>query len=442
MSSKPEAKYLTLRADGSYLFKRRVPPDLRKHPIFLNREWYSKNLGHVSLTKARLARDAILLQFRQMNLDDTHATYVTQITQELQQFIAGNTHMPEHEAWELFRSMEADKITDRAIADYGHTPKGHPVQLSDNQQAQLDVLAGRESKQKMGLKHTSEQLIASRKKVGGKGASESALNKMSEAVTWFLASIKKKDIQLVDITYTMVSQALENSGRKGNTKMGYSYGLAQCWKYAKKRSIGPREMISPFEGHEISKDDADNNDLYTKAELYQLYLASTGELRQLIHMGATTGARLEEILTAELHLKTLLYDKPAWYICFKTKGKNEAAKRIVPVHESIDIDSYAPFTVKRATLQSQFVRLRTSLLGKRIEPLTGKVRRLTFHSFRTSIETELRRRPGFDRMASDAMMGRKQTQASAGSAASYLQSPYELKAIAGIVELIEWKPTP
>jgi hypothetical protein len=453
---KVDTKYLILRSNG-YTMSYRYPKKLLAYPQFqTGSPFFTKKLDTDSLTRARLARDIILARFNSVLLGDGYEAWKETIDYQAKQFISGNIHIEHYkgeadkkyeadevdeadEARYLYRSMATEQILDSAIksSGYKNDDSGRPHTITPTQQIQLDILAGRIPKKHSGLLHISKLAMAEKKR---KGRSDATLIKIKSAVRWLLLAINKSDIQLTELSRRMIKTALDETDVSGNTKAGHIVGLRAVWSYAVDHELISDDIKNPTVGHKNSLLDQQSHDPYTQEEIYQLWNAATGELRQLIHIAATSGARISELYSIELENTSKEYNKPTWAIMQKSAGKNESARRVIPVHHSIDIDKYKPYQEKLAALTYQFGKLVDRELGIRKVDRTERIRKLTFHSIRTSVIDTLHKADNANHLAIDAMVGHKQTQAKIGSAFTYLHSASNRQAVDRAVQSIVWNP--
>lgn len=117
------------------------------------------------------------------------------------------------------------------------------------------------------------------------------------------------------------------------------------WKWATRYDAGWRvefkDKADPFKGHELPKGGGretagEKREAYTVAELEKLHKAAQDAgnmpLADLILLGAFTGCRIEQL--CQLKVEHIIKEDGITSFNF-LKGKNESARRIVPVHPSI-----------------------------------------------------------------------------------------------------------
>ena len=123
-------------------------------------------------------------------------------------------------------------------------------------------------------------------------------------------------------------------------------------------------------------------------EVKELYAAADANLKTIIHAAFVTGARVGELLTCEVKTPSTV-DFKCFILKFKDKGKNEHSTRVVPVHSSLSLDEGFGFKMSARTLSRDFKMLVDSVIINKKHELNGKDRKLSFHSFRSTLITEL-----------------------------------------------------
>ncbi|AUZ84172.1 tyrosine-type recombinase/integrase [Methylophaga nitratireducenticrescens] len=220
------------------------------------------------------------------------------------------------------------------------------------------------------------------------GKSKKTISKIKRGVDWYLEHIIQDDIEITLIDYDQVREFINAdliAGVAGSTLKGHLYGLRQIWNRAKQSRIVSGE--SPFHEHTI-RVESKSYSPYTYHEIYELYNNAKGELKTLIHAAATTGARADELLTAEVKTPST-FNHPCWFIKLKQKGKTKQSTRVVPVHHSMDLSDGFQFKMKYKTAQTQMKELQENVFGTLMDELTEEPRKLTLHSLRSTVITEL-----------------------------------------------------
>lgn len=272
-----------------------------------------------------------------------------------------------------------------------------------------------------------------------RGKAPKTINKIRRAVDWFIEGIIQDDIDIDRIDYEQVrefiNQGLED-GVAGSTIKGHLYGLRQVWKRAKQSRIVTGD--NPFEGHYVPLNTTSYSPFSYK-EVYQLYANAKGELKTLIHAAVTTGARVDELLTAEVKTPTGC-PYLCWLIKFKQKGKTEQSTRVVPVHDSLNIGEGFQFRNKYNTMRRQLKALVQDVLGEPINELTGAPRVLTIHSFRATVITQLVVRNKINEKVVGTVTGHVGGGSSrVGALRSYIHVD-DLNDKKEIVDLLPWEP--
>ena len=383
-----DQKYLRLRGNVYWLYFR-IPSRIRKIPRYSDSpELLTQSLKTSDIRIARRRRDKIVNEVLSSETEmDNHKLWLDYHNEHATVFAKHNPAEPD-----LYHGLETDKIIDAAIKQFGRDPEtGHPLQFSEAQEASLAGLTGKEPESHSKLRYLAEQAA---KEKEARGTSKATLFKIGRGVEWFLEQINKDDIAIDAITWKMVSDVLTdrlNEGVKGNTLRGYLLGLKATTTYAQR--IGLVSGHSPFADHRISQE-GNSYDAISWEDARRLYLAAADDLKPLIHAGATTGARISEILNGKVDTPEG-YDHQCWFFCTEegNKGKTKQSTRIVPLHDSLNyLEDGFRFIIKDAYTHRRLKKLFEEVIGDKIDKVTGKPLKIRFHSFRSSVVTELTRK--------------------------------------------------
>ena len=313
---------------------------------------------------------------------------------------------------------------------------GRPLRLTEEQQIKYDATLRIKPQRNKCLKYLAGKVVEERTALQ---QAPKTLLKIRRAADWFLEHRFENDIDITiiefDQVHAFVVQDLKN-GAASSTINGHLYGLTQIWKRAKLSKLVTGE--NPFGGHGVRKHQT-SYDPFTLAEIYQLHRAANGSLKTLIHAAATTGARLNELLTAEVKTPST-FDKPCWLFKFRDRGKTEQSTRVVPMHPSLALPK--GFTFKELsdrTVTRQFKELRESRIKETVHELTGKPRKLSFHSFRTTVVTELTVTHRINEKVVGKITGHLAGSSKVGSIMCYI-NPNDLQILFDIVRLLPWNP--
>ncbi|MGJ0485687.1 MAG: tyrosine-type recombinase/integrase [Methylomicrobium sp.] len=261
------------------------------------------------------------------------------------------------------------------------------MQFSEDHQLILDVVNNRQPVKHKRLTFITGKLLEEYK--ANKKADETIF-KIRRSADWFLGHIVQDDIDIEVIDFDQVRGFITqdlNAGVSGSTINGHLYGLKQIWDRAK--SSKPVSGENPFSKHRVAKD-SQSYDIYEWHEIKTMYDAAEDDLKILIHTAATTGARINELLTAEVMiLKTSIQERPCCMFKFKGKGKTEQSTRAVPLHPTLQLPDGFTFKMSDRTVTRRFRELKEKTLDHPINITTGKPRKLSFHSFRSTVVTEL-----------------------------------------------------
>lgn len=412
----------------------RIPEHLRSSPRFKGAPtFYTRSLETDSLATARRLRDSIIRDLH-AGTDDLYDSWKRTILERSLEFDSKHPHLN----GELtYAELLTDSILNEAIEQHGADPEtGHPVKLNDNQQVILDAIQGRAPAKHKRLKHITAKLLD--EYTANKKATKTVL-KIRRSADWFLGHIIQDDIDIELIDYDQVRGFITqdlNAGVSGMTINGHLYGLKQIWDRAKSSKLVTGD--NPFSKHRIAKD-SQSYDPWTWDEIAALWNAAEDDLKTLIHAAATTGARINELLTAEVKtLKTSAQDRQCWLFKFKDKGKTEQSTRAVPLHPTLQLPEGFTFKMSDRTVTRRFRDLKDRTLGEPLDPLTGKPRKLSFHSFRTTVVTELTVSKRINEKVVGAVTGHLAGSAKVGSIRTYI-NPDDLESKYLTVSEIPWK---
>lgn len=162
------------------------------------------------------------------------------------------------------------------------------------------------------------------------------LSKTNKAVEVLLNYLGKRDIQLRDISRTIVTGWLDKlKGEKApQTIQNYISALAQIWDLSRNRySDAPQD--NPWRGHGLeAKSSKVSYEAFTHIELAKVFAAFDGdsEMQAVILIGMYSGMRLNEICSLCTNNIVTIEE----VLCFKlSDGKTKSAARIIPIHSNI-----------------------------------------------------------------------------------------------------------
>ncbi len=413
-----------------------LPKTIKSHPSYEGEpSIYIKNLETDSLSKAKQLRDDIIYRLKRSVLDVDPFEKALKISeQERKGFYKSNPHLdPDYDDYSLI----VEDIEDReAIKQYGMNKEtGEPLAYS---QDVLNIRSVRRGvnpypdKTKM-LRYLTDKVV---KEQEANGLASKTVFKIKRSTSWFLEHTIQDDIDLSLIDYDMVHAYLtldQSNGVAGSTLSGHLYGLAMIWDRAKKSKLVNGD--NPFKLHRITKDSISYAP-FTREEILSLYSLASGELKTLIHAAATTGARLNELLTAELRTPSA-YSKPCWFFKFHDKGKTKQSTRVVPVHSSLKLDEGFTFSLNDRTVSRQFKTLVDRVIVDKVNNDTGIERKLSFHSFRTTVITELVVKQSISEQVVGAITGHVAGSSSLGSITVYINTD-DLESKCRTVERLTW----
>jgi len=301
----------------------------------------------------------------------------------------------------------------------------------------LEVLAGKKPDKTKMLRYLTDKVITERQATQ---QATKTLLKIRRSTDWFLEHTLINDIDITKIDYDQVQEFITadtSRGVAGSTLNGHLYGLGQVWNRAKQSKIVTGE--NPFSNHRVSKGSV-SYDPYTHEEIYKMHDAADEDLKILIHAAATTGARLNELLTAEVIVPST-FNHPCWFFKFKDKGKTAHSTRVIPVHSSLQLPAGFSFRLTDRTVTRKFKEIRDRIIVDGIKEGTGQPRKLSFHSFRTTVISELVGVKEIDREIVGKITGHQSGGGDVGSINSYIQMD-DLSKKKRIVEAITWDHVP
>jgi integrase len=427
-----DTKHLQLKHNTWFLHYR-IPKHLKNHPKFENAPAiYSQSLKTDSLKTAKRLRDSIIHKLN-AGIDDPFTAWQQVIAERTEQFRADNPHLEDMGIG--YQDLLIDSILTSAIKQHGVDPETElPGKLKDDQQLILDAINNRRPDTQKLLRNIANKVISEKRTLG---TAPKTLYKISGAVEWFIDHLITDDIDITlidwDQVHGFIIQDLE-SNLSGSTVNGHLFGLRQVWSRAKQSKLVSGD--NPFSAHKVPKN-YQPYDPYTWPEVYQLWEAAEEDLKLLIHSAATTGARMNELLDATV-ITPDGYDKPCWLFKFNSKGKTEQSTRAVPLHPSLVINPGQPFRMSDRTVSRRFKELVRDTLGEPLNQLTGKPRKLSFHSFRTTVITELTVHQRINEKVVGAVTGHLAGSAKTGSIRTYI-NPDDLESKYRTVSGIPWK---
>lgn len=424
-----DTKHLQLRYNTWWLYYR-LPKHLKDLPQFENKgAIYTVSLKTDSLTKAKRLRDAIIYNLNESK-EDLYESWEREIINRSKEFDENHPHL---EGEFGYTDLLIDEIVTTAGRREGFDECGHPKRLSEVEQLKIDTINKRKPEKQKQLRYITEKVLNERK---ANSQAPKTVLKIRRAVDWFLEHIIQDDIDISMIDYDQVHDFVVrdlNNGVSSSTLNGHLYGLRQIWDRAKQSKLVSGE--NPFSTHKIKKVTT-SYDPFRHEEVLALYQAASADMKILIHAAATTGARLNELLTAEVKTPST-FNHPCWLFMFKDRGKTEQSTRAVPLHPTLQLPDGFKFKLNDRTVTRQFKELVDSTLGNTTNELTDKPRKLSFHSFRSTVITELTVNKGINEKVVGAVTGHLAGSAKVGSIRTYI-NPNDLESKKRTVEEITW----
>lgn len=427
--------HLHLRLRGNvWWLHYRIPDRHKLLPECMDyKEIVTKSLKTDSLREAKRLRD-IFLRRLDTQIDDHYKAWLPEKQEHISDLnpkVLNPLHIPVIPTNPNVQTVQT--ILDKGAGMLGRNPKAEKLALVAGREREA-VAALLDERRHAGKSLNALTKLTVRDKLA-QGRSEKTTTKITGGSSWLLEHLMQKDIDIDQIEYDMVSDAVMatiDQGKSGSTIHGYLYGLRQTWLRAKRSKLVVGE--NPFNEHFHNKE-SKPFDPFTHEEMQKLYAKADPILKTLIHAGATTGARISELLRAEV--KTFSGFR-CWAFNFKQKGKTEQSTRIVPMHDSLKLEEGFSFNLTYTPVRLKMNALINEVLGVRYNELTGEERILTFHSFRHTLITELIGEQGLNEKRVGSVTGHKGGgDSKAGSIRRYLHVE-DLKKKKAIVDLIPW----
>lgn len=399
-----DTKHLQKRGGLWWLYYN-LPKRLTDHPLYANTNPIrAESLKTDSLTRAKQLRDKIIYEMDR-SIEESWEAAQLLIAQQIEAFNQANPHLNPNDR--LYQTILEDQIIDQASKQHGIDPTtGNPLKVNDKGLNMLQALSlGNKPKDTSHLLKTITAKLIKELEAANKLAPKT-ISKIKRSSAWFLDHLLQDDIDIALIDFDQVQDFItldQADGVSGKTLNGYMYGLGTIWNRAKKSKLVTGN--NPFTNHGIPKEST-HYDPFTRVEVLALYDATDDEeLKTLIHAGYVTGARLGELIKVEVKTPSAAFNHPCWLFNFKSKGKTEQSTRVVPIHSSLPLTDGFTFKISDRTASRQFKALITQTITATHDELTGKPRKLSFHSLRTTLITELVGKHGIDRVIVGGITG-------------------------------------
>lgn len=370
---------ITKRGNHFY-YQRRIPNELSKKSH--NSKLFGKKLYQISLktsvpNEARLKAAKMNLWFEEQlhlvrNHTDPASVYRSLIDDKLD-------------------PMDAFSLSLEAIEeDYGisfEREQGESVDIPNNAKLALKRLrkAAEGSLQKdlrqLGDECKRDLLEA------GVISKKGLLGKLNPAIRWLHDAMGVDVLYLDDLKPRDVKNAVRLTYRAGllasSTISGHLRALRAIWKYAKvEYDLAYR---SPFDDISI-KVKSDSYDRLFPDEIDTLHNLADPEIRLAIRIGATTGARISEVASIST-VKDTPTGQLFWSIKPNGDGKTKNSTRLIPVHPRLlgEISEGFSLGISGRTLSRKMKDAMTMMKAQ----LGITDRKLSFHSFRSHVASEL-----------------------------------------------------
>jgi integrase len=384
-------QYITKR-NSIYYFQRRIPKELSREPIadLLT----SKKLFQTSLKTTN--RKIALHKAAQLNLWFEEQLRLLRKPK----LEADNVFLSLTQDTEVPREIDARQLVIEWIEnEYKFSFDREPNQTLRSIPSEVRIALDRLKSAENGKKYLS--LIQIAKECVEDMAQEGKVNKKSipgkviPAAKWLLSCLDLTDIELTKIETKHVKAAMRFSkNQKGlapATINGHLCALRALWQFAHEDYSLPAQ--GPFTKMS-SKGKSESYRRFYPEEIFQLYQLADDLIKPAIMIGATTGARISEATTMKA-IRDSSNGRLYWSIKPDGDGKTASSTRVIPVHPKLAFvtEGYS-LEVTSRTLTRHMRAAVDSLIksGKLRTEHSGK---LSFHSFRSHVASELAHSQGY-----------------------------------------------
>lgn len=412
-----------------YHFKKRIPKALETHPFFYGRgNFVSLSLKTDSRRLANSRALAILAEWEQLKQEPqvAHFEHWAEAYRRDERLIGVSDSDNVIDVDEYRSLITEDLLSSR------------PPDL----QIRLDALHDNKGSYQASIRALEQNVIRA-KEAAGKSKPRSVISKVRRGCSWLLTLLRADDTDIRDLTWQSVNKFVQieiNNKTSSNTIHGYLYGLRQIWKHAYKLGlVATRE--SPFDEHDISNT-TQGFDSFSWDEIKTIYdkARDSSDLQLAIKIASTTGARAGEICDIR-RFDSSDFDSPLWAIKFRDKGKTSSATRLIPIHPTLAPEIPKNFIANwsyKKLIERTFTPIKQRCNIDSHDNLTGKIRRLGFHSFRVAVINYLVYEKGFPLAAASELTGHKTSYlGNEGAIAGYLRTS-SLKTKLEMVSSIPW----
>lgn len=381
--------YITLRG-STYFFQRRIPQILSenpKFPEFFGKQLFQRSLQTPSRRLAKSKAASLNAEFEKVILNAMNNELdVARI------FSVAKQYLSEPDAIDA-RTFTLNEIESHFNFSFDRE-SNETLSLPKHIKTALDQLTQAESGKKFYSLREMALLCKEDLILEGNTNKKGILGKIEPAVEWLLNLMEVEDIDLLEIKPSQVKTAIRRSlndlNLAASTINGHINALRKIWKV----SVVQHDItaVSPFTGMR-AKGKSNPFDRFFPEEIAKMYRYADGDLKMAIKVGATTGARASEALSMEV-IECENSQKLFWSIKPDGDGKTANSTRIIPVHPKLIPEVYPGFKlpISQRTLSRKFSKLIEDMTQReefRGSQQSSEPRKLSFHSFRSHVASEL-----------------------------------------------------
>lgn len=235
-------------------------------------------------------------------------------------------------------------------------------------------------------------------KIDGKASPKSTYGKMKAALKWWIELSSGSD-DLDSITRgqvkTLLLKAREIGSLKNSTINNHLTHLSKAWQHAEDCEVVSGK--NPFSNHKLPNDSV-SYDALKYDEIQAMHRkAPCAQSRLAIEILATTGMRIGELCDVQVDMNSQA--GPIFRVKMETPGKTAASSRVLPIHDRLvpKLKGFNNQFNERSV--GRWIRdLIKECVTEKTDPLTNKPRKLSTHSFRSSVSTHLVHEGGFEQI--------------------------------------------
>ena len=375
-----------LKRGTNYYYQRRIPRNVEYSDcleLLNHKTIFQKSLRTSSLRKAKFEATKLNVWFESLLEESVSGQF--DAGQYYSRLIAQKGIDP-NEA----RGFTLERIEENTKCSFDWEPGQAVPKFSEQTARELQKLKDAEKgKPSLSLIRMADECVADLK-ADGRTNRKSIPGKIKPAARWLLKCNDEVDLDLLSIKPSMVHRAMKFSMRELNltasTVNSHINALRTLWKFA--RFNYDIEASNPFAEARV-KGKVKSYQRFLPQEISELYKAAHPSIRLAIKIGATTGARISEVVTMKA-IEDADTGDLYWSIRPNGDGKTANSTRVIPVHPRLLSEVSEGFQLGISDRQL------SRLMKKVIEELkqldlfdrsgSGK---LSFHSFRAHVASEL-----------------------------------------------------